>query len=145
VKKVQPVLGGFDSSRYATERLWATAPDGTRVPISLVYHTDLARLDGTDPLLLDAYGRQAFAALVPGQSSIWQQVAAPGGVVLVAVGVVLAMVPCFCWHHHQLGTALPVLPCSYEARNDPDFRPSRLSLIDRGFTFAIAHVRGGGG
>ncbi|PSC70317.1 Protease 2 [Micractinium conductrix] len=89
VKKVQPVLGGFDASKYATERLWATAPDGTQVPISLVYRTDLAKLDGSDPLLLDAYG-------------------------------------------------------SYEAANDPDFRPSRLSLIDRGFTFAIAHVRGGG-
>lgn len=53
--------------------------------------------------------------------------------------------PCFCWNRHHLGTALLVLPCSYEAPNDPDFRPSRLSLIDRGFTFAIAHVRGGGG
>lgn len=57
VKKVQPVLGGFDPARYATERLWASAPDGTRVPISLVYRTDLARLDGSDPMLLDAYGR----------------------------------------------------------------------------------------
>ena len=70
VKKVQPVLGGFDSSRYATERLWATAPDGTRVPISLVYRTDLAKLDGTDPLLLDAYGRQASAAPAPVLPSI---------------------------------------------------------------------------
>jgi oligopeptidase B len=51
------VLGGFDPSKYTTERLWATAPDGTRVPISLVYRTDLAKLDGTDPMLLDAYGR----------------------------------------------------------------------------------------
>ncbi|KAI3426332.1 hypothetical protein D9Q98_008705 [Chlorella vulgaris] len=89
VKKVQPVLGGFDPSRYVTERLWATAPDGTRVPISLVYRQDLARLDGSDPMLLDAYG-------------------------------------------------------SYEAPNDPDFRSSRLSLLDRGITFAIAHIRGGG-
>ncbi|EFN56398.1 hypothetical protein CHLNCDRAFT_144964 [Chlorella variabilis] len=89
VKKVQPVLGGFDPARYATERLWASAPDGTRVPISLVYRTDLARLDGSDPMLLDAYG-------------------------------------------------------SYEMPNDPDFRSSRLSLLDRGITFAIAHVRGGG-
>lgn len=44
--------------QYTTERLWATAPDGTRVPISLVYRTDLARRDGTDPMLLDAYGRR---------------------------------------------------------------------------------------
>jgi protease II len=50
------VLGGFDPSRYVTERLWATAPDNTRVPISLVYRQDLARLDGSDPMLLDAYG-----------------------------------------------------------------------------------------
>lgn len=88
-KKVQPVLGGFDRTKYKTERLWAMAPDGVKVPISLVYRTDLAKLDGSDPLLLNAYG-------------------------------------------------------SYEICNDADFRSTRLSLIDRGFTFAIAHVRGGG-
>ena len=54
MKKVQPVLGGFDQSKYCTERLWAPAPDSTRVPISLVYREDLARLDGSDPMLLDA-------------------------------------------------------------------------------------------
>ncbi|GAB4817223.1 hypothetical protein N2152v2_004269 [Parachlorella kessleri] len=89
VKKVQPVLGGFDQSKYSTERRWAEAPDGTKVPMSLVYRKDLVRLDGSDPMLLDAYG-------------------------------------------------------SYEVPNDPDFRSTRLSLIDRGFIFAIAHVRGGG-
>jgi oligopeptidase B len=89
VKKVQPVLGGFDRTKYKTERLWATAPDGVQVPISIVYRTDLVKLDGTDPMLLDAYG-------------------------------------------------------SYEISNDADFRSSRLSLIDRGFVFGIAHVRGGG-
>ncbi|PRW44843.1 prolyl endopeptidase-like isoform A [Chlorella sorokiniana] len=89
VKKEQPVLGGFDPAKYTTQRLWATAPDGTRVPISLVYRSDLAKLDGSDPLLLDAYG-------------------------------------------------------SYEIPNDAHFRSSRLSLLDRGITFAIAHVRGGG-
>lgn len=89
IKKVQPVLGGFDSGKYKTERIWATAPDGIKVPVSLVYRTDLAKLDGSDPLLLNAYG-------------------------------------------------------SYEISNDADFRSTRLSLIDRGFTFAIAHVRGGG-
>lgn len=52
-KKVQPVLGGFESANYHTERLWATAPDGVRVPVSLVYHKRLAKLDGSDPLLLD--------------------------------------------------------------------------------------------
>lgn len=41
---------------YATERLWATAPDGEKVPVSLVYRKDLVRRDGTDPFLLDAYG-----------------------------------------------------------------------------------------
>lgn len=89
VKKVQPVLGGFDRTKYKTERLWATAQDGTQVPVSIVYRTDLVKLDGTDPMLLDAYG-------------------------------------------------------SYEISNDADFRSSRLSLIDRGFLFGIAHVRGGG-
>jgi oligopeptidase B len=89
IKKVQPVLGGFDRTKYKTERLWATAPDGVQVPISIVYRTDLVKLDGTDPMLLDAYG-------------------------------------------------------SYEISNDADFRSSRLSLIDRGFVFGIAHVRGGG-
>ena len=53
-KKVQPVLGGFSSANYRTERLWASAPDGVRVPISLVYRKGAARLDGSDPLLLDA-------------------------------------------------------------------------------------------
>jgi len=89
VKKVQPVLGGFDQSKYATERIWASAPDWTKVPISLVYRKDLVKLDGSDPLLLDGYG-------------------------------------------------------SYEVPNDPYFSSPRLSLIDRGFIFAIAHVRGGG-
>jgi hypothetical protein len=54
VKKVQPVLGGFDKSKYLTERLWATAPDGVKVPISLVYRKDVVKLDGSDPMLLDA-------------------------------------------------------------------------------------------
>jgi oligopeptidase B len=82
-------LGGFDRSRYTSHRLWAAAPDGVKVPVSLVYRADLARLDGSDPLLLNAYG-------------------------------------------------------SYEIPNDADFRSTRLSLLDRGFVFAIAHVRGGG-
>ncbi len=47
-------MGGFSSSNYRTERLWARAPDGVRVPISLVYRKSVARLDGSDPLLLDA-------------------------------------------------------------------------------------------
>jgi oligopeptidase B len=53
--KQQPVLGGFDASRYVTERLWATARDGTRIPVSLVRHVDTP-VDGTAPMLQYAYG-----------------------------------------------------------------------------------------
>jgi oligopeptidase B len=84
--KQQPVLGDYDPARYTTERLWATAPDGTEVPMSLVYRTDRPR---GGPALLYGYG-------------------------------------------------------SYEASMDPTFSSIRLSLLDRGFVFAIAHVRGGG-
>jgi oligopeptidase B len=84
--KQQPVLGGYDASRYATERQWATAPDGTKVPMSLVYRKDRA---AGGPALLYGYG-------------------------------------------------------SYEASMDPGFSSIRLSLLDRGFVFAIAHIRGGG-
>ena len=88
LRKRQPVLGGYDPARYATERLWAVAPDGTEVPMSIVRRRDVAR-DGTAPCLLYGYG-------------------------------------------------------SYETRIDPVFSSLRLSLLDRGFVFAIAHVRGGG-
>jgi len=50
------VLGGFDASNYVTERKWANAQDGTQIPISIVYHKDLVKLDGSDPLLLGGYG-----------------------------------------------------------------------------------------
>jgi oligopeptidase B len=53
--KRQPVLGGYDPGAYKSERVYATASDGTRVPVSLVYKKDL-KLDGRRPLLLDAYG-----------------------------------------------------------------------------------------
>uniref|UniRef100_A0A6N2LAV2 Prolyl endopeptidase n=1 Tax=Salix viminalis TaxID=40686 RepID=A0A6N2LAV2_SALVM len=89
VKKIETVLGGFDASEYVTERKWATASDGTQVPISIVYRKNLVNLDGSDPLLLYGYG-------------------------------------------------------SYEVCIDPWFKASRLSLLDRGFIFAIAHIRGGG-
>ena len=52
-KKVQPVLGGFDQNEYRTDRLWASAPDGIKVPMSIVYKQGLVKLDGSDPLLLD--------------------------------------------------------------------------------------------
>lgn len=86
--KRQPVLGGYDPSQYASERIEATAPDGTKIPISLVYKKDLAR-DGKRPLLLEAYG-------------------------------------------------------SYGYPYDVDFSSVRLSLLDRGLIYAIAHIRGGG-
>jgi oligopeptidase B len=86
--KETPVLGGYDSGRFTSARLWATAPDGTKVPMSVVHRKDVA-LDGTAPALLYGYG-------------------------------------------------------SYEYPVDPTFSSIRLSLLDRGFVFAIAHIRGGG-
>jgi oligopeptidase B len=88
LKKRQAVLGGYDPDDYETGRLWATAPDGVRVPISYVHKRGVA-VDGTAPALLYGYG-------------------------------------------------------SYEISIDPTFSPLRLSLLDRGFVFALAHVRGGG-
>ena len=88
VKKEQEVLGGtFDKSNYVAERLWATADDGTKIPISLVRHIDTA-LTSKTPLLQYGYG-------------------------------------------------------SYGNTIDPYFSSVRLSFLDRGFVFAIAHVRGG--
>lgn len=54
-----PVLGGFDQSNYCTERLWARAEDGARVPVSLVYREDRLKRDGSNPLLLDGCARHA--------------------------------------------------------------------------------------
>nr|GMD69166.1 prolyl endopeptidase-like [Ipomoea batatas] len=56
LKKIDPVLGGFDSSNYVTERQQATASDGTEIPISITYKKNLVKLDGSDPLLLYGYG-----------------------------------------------------------------------------------------
>jgi oligopeptidase B len=86
--KQMPVLGDFDPDRYEQHREWATAEDGTAVPISIVCPKDAPR-DGSMPMLLYGYG-------------------------------------------------------SYEHSIDPFFTISRLSLLDRGVGFAIAHVRGGG-
>nr|WP_220348527.1 prolyl oligopeptidase family serine peptidase [Alkalilimnicola ehrlichii] len=88
LKKEQEVPAGHDPSEYVSRRLWATAPDGTAVPISLVHHRDV-QLDGENPCLLYGYG-------------------------------------------------------SYGISMDPGFSPTRLSLLDRGFVYAIAHIRGGG-
>ena len=88
VLKEQEVLGGkFDKNNYIEERIWATATDGTKVPISIVYKKGIKK-DGKNPLLLYAYG-------------------------------------------------------SYGATMDPYFSSTRLSLLDRGFIYAIAHIRGG--
>lgn len=88
VMKEQQVLGGkFDKKNYTEERVWATAKDGTKIPISMVYRKDLKK-NGKNPLLLYAYG-------------------------------------------------------SYGATMDPYFSSTRLSLLDRGFVYAIAHIRGG--
>jgi oligopeptidase B len=84
----QPVLGGYDPARYRTERLWATAADGTRVPISIVAPRERLA-EGAGPCLLYGYG-------------------------------------------------------AYEANSDPSFSVVRLNLLERGMSFAIAHVRGGG-
>lgn len=85
--KQEEVLGGFSSGNYQAERHYATARDGVKVPISLVYRKGLQR-SGANPLLLYGYG-------------------------------------------------------SYGYSTDAGFSPARLSLLDRGFIFAIAHVRGG--
>lgn len=88
IKKEQEVLGGkFKKENYTSERLWATAADGTQIPISLIRHVDTEKSSET-PLLLYAYG-------------------------------------------------------SYGNTIDPYFSTVRLSLLDRGFIFAIAHIRGG--
>jgi oligopeptidase B len=55
VKKVAPVLGGFDSNNYQTEFVWATARDGVKVPISLVYKKGTPR-NGSAPCHLTGYG-----------------------------------------------------------------------------------------
>jgi oligopeptidase B len=82
------VLGGYDPARYKTDRIYAAAADGTRVPISLVYRKGLVK-DGRNPTLLNGYG-------------------------------------------------------SYGVASFPTFSSARVSLLDRGFVFAIAHIRGGG-
>jgi oligopeptidase B len=81
------VLGGYDPSQYSTERLWAPARDGVKVPLSLVYRKGVKR-DGKAPLFLYAYG-------------------------------------------------------SYGIGMSATFNSARLSLLDRGFVYVIAHIRGG--
>ncbi len=58
--KQQEVPGGFDRSRYASERLWITSADGTKVPVSLVYRRDRFQHDGTNPLYVYGYGSYGY-------------------------------------------------------------------------------------
>lgn len=88
LRKESPVLGGYDGNDYVATREWATATDGTRIPLSLLRHKDIKQ-DSTAAGLVYGYG-------------------------------------------------------SYELSMDPGFGIARLSLLDRGIVFVIAHVRGGG-
>lgn len=88
IKKEQAILGGqFNKNNYISKRIWATAKDGVKIPISIIHRKNI-KLDGTNPLLQYAYG-------------------------------------------------------SYGSTVDPSFSSIRLSLLDRGFVYAISHVRGG--
>lgn len=84
--KQQKVPGGYDPNQYVTERLFASATDGAKIPISLIYKKGLKK-DGANPLYLYGYG-------------------------------------------------------SYGINIEPYFSVSRVSLLDRGFVYAIAHIRG---
>jgi oligopeptidase B len=86
-RKVQEIPSGYEASNYATERLWAAARDGAKVPISIVYHKDFPK-DGSGRLHIYGYG--------------------------------------------AYGSGRPI-----------NFSSLRLSLLDRGFAYAIAHIRGG--
>ncbi|WP_314214420.1 S9 family peptidase [Pseudarthrobacter equi] len=88
LRKESPVLGGYDGSDYVATREWATAADGTRIPLSVLRHKSV-RQDSTAAGLVYGYG-------------------------------------------------------SYELSRDPEFGIARLSLLDRGVVFVMAHVRGGG-
>ena len=61
--KETPVLGGFNRSNYVTERRWASAPDSTKVPLTLLWRKGVAKLDGSDPLLLDGCACLLLAAV----------------------------------------------------------------------------------
>jgi oligopeptidase B len=87
VKKVEPVLGGFNSDNYETQFVWATAHDGEKIPVSLVYKKGLKK-DGSAPCYMTGYGSYGFSS-------------------------------------------------------DPRFNKPVISLLDRGFVYAIAHIRGG--
>lgn len=88
VVKKEEILGAYDPDNYTSERVFATASDGTKIPISLVYKKGISK-DGTNPLYLYGYGAYGFPT-------------------------------------------------------EPAFSSNRISLLDRGFVYAMAHIRGGG-
>jgi oligopeptidase B len=61
--KQTEVPGGYDASKYQSERVWATAKDGTKIPVSLVYRKDLKKADGSNPLYVYAYG--SYGVILP--------------------------------------------------------------------------------
>ena len=82
LKKETPVLGGYDRQHYASDRLMATATDGTKVPISIVYKKGIER-NGTNPLLLTGYGSYGYS-YDPGFSSGRLSLLDRGAVVAIA-------------------------------------------------------------
>jgi protease II len=97
------------------------------VPISLVYRKDLVKKDGSDAFLLDAYVRPLLNTNAP--------------------FALLSSCICSTLHMQQPPDrciAFSVLQGAYEVSNDVYFSSSRLALLDRGFVFGVAHVRGGG-
>jgi oligopeptidase B len=58
--KQTEVPGGYDATKYASERVWATAKDGVKIPISVVYRKDMKKADGSNPLYVYAYGSYGF-------------------------------------------------------------------------------------
>ena len=82
LRKQQPVLGGYDPTRYRTERVFATSSDGTKVPISVVYRLPLER-DGSRPMLLTGYGSYGIT-IDPAFSSNWVSLLDRGLVVALA-------------------------------------------------------------
>jgi oligopeptidase B len=122
-RKVQAVLGGFSSGDYASERVWATSHDGARVPISLVYRKELFKKDGSNNLML--YG------CVRGLMNAGPMTSASQLKVCLTSDETNRSQPAFASITTRYG--------SYGMSMDPSFDSKRLSLLDRGWVYAIAH------